>query len=115
MKRPLECVVAGIPYEIRWLDESPAGDDPERLGFSDHEQAVLGVRIPRQSEAQLRDTLLHEILHAVAAQTYLDGPAVSSFVDKDHAERAIATFSTHLLDTLRRNPDVVAFLLAPDE
>lgn len=50
----------------------------------------------------LRDTLLHELLHALLVTLELDGKK---------EERIVLALAPLLLDTLRRNPKLVRFLL----
>lgn len=54
---------------------------------------------------QTRDTLLHEILHGLFA-------IVGHFDRQRDEERVVAGLTPLLLDCLRRNPDLVAFLAA---
>jgi len=62
------------------------------------------VSVGRQQE-----TLLHEILHGLWETVGLaDG-------EKTSDESVIKALSPLLLDTLRRNPDVLAYLLETDE
>lgn len=62
---------------------------------------------PNQGPDQTADTVLHEVLHAVfAAVGAHEGPLGR------YEEQIVAALSTTLLDTLRRNPDLVAYLTA---
>lgn len=60
---------------------------------------------PAQMPAHMRMTLLHELLHACWHLT-----------DRDHEndEAAVLALAGPLLDVLRRNPALVAYLLAED-
>ena len=60
----------------------------------------------KQTPAHQRMTLLHEVLHGCFHVTMLD---------KKWEETAVRLLTGPLLDTLRRNPDLIAFLLATDE
>jgi hypothetical protein len=60
----------------------------------------------KQMPGHQRLTLLHEVLHGCFHITMLD---------KKWEETAVRLLAGPLLDTLRRNPDLVAFLLATDE
>lgn len=75
----------------------------ELLGFHD-EKALRIVVDPSQAPGQQRDTLLHELLHAVAAMTGADLG--------DNEEKVVRRLSPALLDLLRRNPNLVRFLTA---
>jgi hypothetical protein len=58
-----------------------------------------------------RETLLHEILHAIIGHTNLssEGGPLSG----DAEEAVIRAISPMLLDTLRRNPKLASYLTAP--
>lgn len=55
----------------------------------------------------MAESLLHEVLHAVAEAA---GKPLGRSSDEE--ERMISALAPGLLDTLRRNPDVVNYLLA---
>lgn len=61
---------------------------------------------PNQALHHQRMTLLHEVLHGCFYMTMLD---------KKWEEHAVRLLAGPLLDTLRRNPDLVAFLLATED
>jgi hypothetical protein len=54
----------------------------------------------------LAETLLHEVMHAIWRTVGRDSWT------EDSAEAKVLEFAPTLLDTLRRNPDLVAFLLS---
>ena len=60
---------------------------------------------PHQAEAHKRTALLHEVLHAVEDLSDWEHPDTETFV------RRIAA---PLLDVLRRNPELVAYLIESD-
>jgi hypothetical protein len=70
-------------------------------GAIDHRDLSI-VLAPDQAEGQLRDTLLHEVLHGVMAIT---GGGV------DDEEELVLRITPTLLDTLRRNPELVTYLM----
>ena len=111
MKLPESVVVCGHPYEVKVVDDPEEAlhraGDPDCVGVSDHMRSRIKIRANEQSESQTRDTLLHEVLHAIVAMT-----SSEKAYAKEDAEQAIAVLGTHLLDTMRRNPDLVTFLLA---
>lgn len=59
---------------------------------------------PNQGPDQLRDTLMHEIEHAIWDQTLLRLPG------KLTQERVIEAMTPVRLDTYRRNPQLAAYL-----
>lgn len=62
-----------------------------------------------QSPASMRDSLLHEVMHAVfwgaGGEKLLD-------LDKDAEERLVRLLSPWLLSLIRDNPELIAFLTA---
>lgn len=60
---------------------------------------------PNQNEAHKRMCLLHELLHGCWHMS-----------DRDHSddEKPILALAAPLVDMLRRNPDLVSYLLAED-
>lgn len=108
MKLPTSVTVLGQKYAIQvWTDpQEPMGQqDPNAtsFGWSDHARHLIRVRDHGfQSPQAARDTLLHEVVHAV------------DFMVKTPMEEAdIHRFSAVLLDVLRSNPKIVSFLLEP--
>lgn len=61
---------------------------------------------PGQEKDSLADTILHEILHAVI---YISG--LQKRFEGNSEEELITPMATTLLDTLRRNPKLVDFLV----
>lgn len=74
----------------------------------------IGLNNPRESEPwspdYIADTLLHEVLHCIWHSTCSHVPALA-----EHQEQAICLLSPLLLDTLRRNPELVAALVGGKE
>lgn len=76
------------------------------LGHCDEAKLQILVDL-EQAAGQLRDTLLHEALHAVFAQLGLDDE-----LGQAKEEMVIRRLSPALLALLRRNPQLVSFLTA---
>ncbi len=85
----------------------------QRVGETDTRwlRITVDARLPA---GQVRDTLLHEVLHACwyAVGGFDERPDES---ERDREERYVARLSPVLLDTLRRNAGLAAFLVAPDD
>lgn len=64
---------------------------------------------PDRPEQGIRDTLLHEVLHAVIWTAGID------LGDDDEEEIIVGQLSTAILDVLRRNKALVRYLTALDE
>jgi len=71
-------------------------------GQFDHRKNEIAVH-PGQHPDQQAETLLHEILHAVFGFTKLD--------DLSNDEDVVNRLAPALLDTLRRNPALVMYLM----
>jgi hypothetical protein len=71
-------------------------------GYCDHQNLEIVVD-PKSAVAKQRETLTHELLHALLA-------ASSIGHDLPNNEPFVAKFAPWLLDTLQRNPEVVAYL-----
>ena len=74
-----------------------------RMGEMNSSNLTLTIK-PDMPPDQLADTLLHEVLHAVLY-------TVGTTLEDEEQERIVGTISPMLLDTLRRNPMLVAYLL----
>jgi len=76
----------------------------QRMGECDSRMLAILVD-PTTPFQQQQDTLLHEVLHAC---WYVSG-GYEKDMDED---TAVGRQTSIILDTLRRNPDLVAYLLA---
>lgn len=105
---PAAVQVGPFAYEIQ-ADEDAANrvsyEDACRLiGQSNPERQTITLR-PSVASMCLRDTLLHEVLHAICSLT-----GVSKDLEDDEEEKAVNRIAPALLDVLRRNPALVEFL-----
>ncbi|MCI0529407.1 MAG: SprT-like domain-containing protein, partial [Nitrospira sp.] len=67
-KIPTDIVIQGKPYTITELPAVSLSDDFGRCNSRE-----LSIQIARnQAPAQLRDTLLHEVIHALSFELHLD-------------------------------------------
>lgn len=69
---------------------------------------------PGQSQGQVRDTILHELLHAVWGQTYMDKKYDDNAPDSE-GELMIHELAPRILALLRDNPALVKFLTEGDK
>lgn len=84
---------------------------PDRIGSSD--AGALRIQIAHHLHpSQQQDTLLHEILHMLLHQLGLQPSLANASHDDDVEERVVHALAPALLDLLRRNPDLVAYLVA---
>lgn len=84
--------------------QSIADDMEKAWGLIRYATGVI-ILDPNQTDAHKRVTLLHEVMHGCW-----------HLGDRSHKndEKAIRSLTAPLLDVLRRNPDLVAYLLAED-
>lgn len=90
-------------------DAAKADELNTNHGQTDNRLARIVIH-PGQARTQLRDTLLHETLHAILDGAGMANDGVSVSLPGDE-ELVVSRLSPLLLDTLRRNPDLVAVLL----
>lgn len=103
------------PYTYRVNYSAAAADwaslevDDYVRGYCQHLDALIIVR-PQATHAQDAETLLHETLHAL-----LEMIGIRNALDRlapNLEEDVVAALAPALLDVLRRNPRLVAFLVA---
>jgi hypothetical protein len=113
MKPPVQSVMVGdVCYTLRFAtpDEMELFDSGGKPDFG---RTLIFPQIillnPTQGPDQLRDTIAHEIFHAILAQTPL---AVIPLPEEDAEEALIRAFTPGWLGVLRRNPKLAAYLSA---
>lgn len=119
MSLPQRVVIAGHPFRLELVDDPNAALDRHEkagaIGITNVQMGVIRLRGGGENQPHnVRDTVLHEVIHTVLSLGYLDGQQ-DVFKNGRQAERVVEVLSTHLLDTLRRNPELVAYLTAEDE
>ena len=106
MKIPDSVQVGPICYTVahsqQAMDAYNAKHHEDCVGSAEHSAAVITLA-DAPSHDNKADTLLHEVLHAVLS--------VYNLRDKTADEHFVALLATTLLDTLRRNPALVAYLV----
>lgn len=107
---PSHIHVGPLSYEVTqdrtaWL-EAAVREGSEVYGTTDHAKCLIVVD-PKQVLGQRRDTLLHETLHCLTEITGL-----ASELGPDNDERLVRRLTPMLLDVLRNNPRLVAYLMA---
>ncbi len=83
----------------RWVVKLQSPKGGKDAGECDHVTAIISVS-PKQTEDSRRDTLLHEVTHAVDEELQLR-----------MSERQVRLLATGLLETFRSNPALVAYLV----
>ena len=105
MNPPRSIIVGPHPYRVSLDLRGLVGDHAEDRGstFNETLSIALDGRLPA---SLLRETTLHEVLHAAWDQTPLKATGAA-----DHEELVIDALAPMILEVLRRNPKLVAFLL----
>lgn len=107
---PPERIVLG-PHTWRILTDDADGHlihEGDR-GRTDANSLTIRVDARTLAEGALRDTVLHECLHAC-----WDTAGLSAHEADAHQEQLITSLVPQLLDLLQRNPDLVAYLTATE-
>lgn len=60
----------------------------------------------------MQETLLHEVLHALIWEAGITVPEDKEASEDDREEKLVGQMSGVLLDCLKRNPHIVAWLMA---
>lgn len=113
MRPPSVVNIAGNPVAIKVKRRVLIGDEPPTdsglLGACYFYENRIEVK-SGQPASQERDAVLHEVLHALVRVSRLHHPP-APLANYDKEELVVANLTTQLLDTLRRNPRLVAYLL----
>lgn len=99
MKPPKLLYVGPFDFEVKY----PSVKDT--LGETFADDGLIEIR-STQSAANMRDTMLHEALHAIFFHS-----GMTQGMTRDDEERIIVTISPWILQLLRENPALVRFLL----
>lgn len=115
--RPQMIWILGQPFAVRW-ENAPGkrlheDSDYWDLGTTVVAEQTLVIR-SLQGPHQLRDTLIHEVLHAILNMTaQKDRFKPNDAFEKHPEEPVVAAVATALLNVLVANPDVVDWLQHP--
>lgn len=96
MLLPMSIKVGPYDYQVEYVDSFPDG----RWGETEHHTLTIRLAID-QAAGQERDTVLHELLHAVWSSMDIGKPKSE--------EKVVHRLSTGLLAVLRDNPDLVRY------
>lgn len=111
MKLPAKVKVGPFTYKVTSdrhdMNQRCRDESTDLLGHCDRRMGVISVE-PQQSLEQKRDTLLHEVLHAITDMT-----GIEAEMSNELEEQIVRRLSPVLLEVLRKNPKLVAFLVAP--
>ncbi len=88
------------------IDKVSREEQDDLLGHTDHGTTTITLS-PDQSASMLADAVLHEVLHALTSVT-----GIANDLGDDDDEAMVNRLSPALLDALRRNPALTAYLVA---
>lgn len=107
---PKSVELVGQRFTVELVDEHHEwlnGPHTDQPGVGAQKTAAQRIAIADDlGPDQTRDTLLHECLHGLCR-------VVNLIPDGRQEERVVSGLTPVLLDALRRNPGLVAFLVAP--
>lgn len=107
MKLPKVVYIGPFDYAVK---QKKRLDTPMLLGETKNEITTILIR-EAQSACSKRDTLLHEVLHAVL---FSSGLLTALPLSHDDEERLVVTISPWLHQLLRDNPELIAYLTKTD-
>lgn len=112
---PASIRVGGHTYEVRAsaaaINQLNAHSERGRLAAADLDNLTLTVD-PTRPPSLVRETVLHEVLHIAGHVTALSAQLNIASKGTDLEELAIEALDGPLLQILRDNPDLVAYLTA---
>lgn len=97
-----EVDVLGKTYKVTVIRDMASVDDA--LGKCKPEHCAIWIA-KDQNEQQVRDTLLHEILHAVYSEM-----GIEEDVKEEQEETIVRRMGTGLLYVIRNNPELMELL-----
>lgn len=112
VERPGHVFVVAKTYEIVWLTEEEwhnnnLNESDAGLTYSSRNMIYMRL-MPMSTEGNYQEILLHEITHAVWAETHLTH---LNLTEPEEPEEAIIGIQTHgLLFVLQQNPHVTKYL-----
>ena len=104
---PKRVTIGASSWTVRVTEQIDASAD-DKLGITNGRRSEIQITSV-QSPSSMRDTLLHELLHALCYESGLS-PAMG--IAEDDEERMIRILTPSLLLLLRRNPQLLAYLTA---
>lgn len=105
-KPPSRVKIGVKDFSIELSAEEINKQDSEGVCFARYERIYIAPDLAPNTQ---RVTVLHELLHACFDDAQVGGP----FDDEKHEETACLALAPRLLDTLRRNPKLITYLVAP--
>lgn len=105
---PASIVIAAVEYTVTadqaLIDAASVEAEASLRGETDHERQTIVVA-PDLAPGRLAETLLHEVIHCITECAGIN--AELGAVEEEKIVRRVAPL---LLDVIRRNPDLIAYL-----
>lgn len=111
MKPPKSVKIGPHKFTVEY--DARACDTAGVVGACLEDEARI-ILDPQQAKTQQRETLLHETLHGVWGQTWMDNPYPDGD-SKGEGELMVKELASRFLLLLRDNPRLIAFLTEEDK
>lgn len=109
VKLPKRLRIGSFTWKLRYDNEATAASGTTGATMADQLTVIVQSKASGNAKQVVQDTVLHEVLHAIWAQTYLKTDYPDSGNDSV-GEKMISELSPHILALLRDNPKLVRFL-----
>lgn len=112
-ERPTFVQIGFLPFEIQWIDDADwPKEDNEDGGLMEGSQALIKIRVNEDThENNLREVLLHELMHAIFFVTQLTNLNWKEVDANDLEEEVIRITTPMILMVLRYNEEVFEYLV----
>lgn len=108
MPIPSKIVVGPLTYTVSSaqadIDAACRAESADLYGHTNHGTLRIAIA-PDVNQARQRETITHETLHCLTAQV-----GIVNELSADDEEKLVRRLAPALLDCLRRNPALVAYL-----
>lgn len=98
-----------LHYDDETLIDAQDTDGQGRFGMTAPRTHRITVAVASRPEQAIRETVVHEVLHAINVTYSLKVPEHGDPGEKE--EQAVATLATPLLEVLQRNPLLLRWLV----
>lgn len=112
MKRPKSFLVGSFLYQVLWETDLKDSEGGGAYGLQDSEHQTVQMDKASGNEDHKREVFVHEVVHALNSRANLDNLVFNG--NPKLEEKYAATIAPWLLDWLRMNPEVVAWVMGVD-
>jgi hypothetical protein len=107
-RKPKEVKIMGSPYKILFLDNLKNSKGDELFGETDLTARVIKINLNGASDHQLKETLFHEIHHAILEDCMEIGSV--KMIKEIREEAVIRHLSPRMFQTMKDNPKVKHYI-----